>query len=153
MLNRRIFGTESLEPTVPPSGHALLPHIKGLTEALTRVLLKHDIKVCNRPLKSLQHAFPSVKHRPPPEEQTTVVYKTPYKDCSWNYIGETGRSLKTMKAEHTQNVKHSNVAKHAWSLDMAIHLTLMRHAEVIDKGNFRTRKTLESWHNGLVRSS
>ena len=80
------------EPTEPPSGHAVLPYIKGLTEPLTRVLRKHDIKVCNRPLKSLQHEFPSVKHRPPPEEQTNVVYKIPCKDCTWNYIGETGRS-------------------------------------------------------------
>ena len=26
---------ESLEPTEPPSGHAVLPYIKGLTEPLT----------------------------------------------------------------------------------------------------------------------
>ncbi len=37
--------------------------------------------------------------------------------------------------------KGSNVAKHAWSLDHAIDFDA---AEVIDKGNFRTRKTLES---------
>ncbi len=40
----------------------------------------------------------------------------------------------------------SNVAKHAWSLDHAIDFDA---AEVIDKGNFRTRKTLESWHTAL----
>ncbi len=69
---------------------------------------------------------------------------------SWNYIGEIGRSLKTRKAEHIRNVKHdkkgSNVAKHVWSLDHAIDFDA---AEVIDKGNFRTRKTLESWHTAL----
>ncbi len=51
---------------------------------------------------------------------------------------------------HIRNVKHdkkgSNVAKHAWSLDQAIDFDA---AEVIDKGNFRTRKTLESWHTAL----
>ncbi len=89
---------ECLEPTEPLSGHAVLPYIKGLTEPLTRVLRKHDIKVCNRPLKSLQHDFPSVKHRPPPEEQTNVEEVI---------------------------------------------------ADVIDKGNFQTRKTLESRHTAF----
>ncbi len=36
--------------------------------------------------------------------------------------------------------------KHAWSLDHAIDFDA---AEVIDKGNFRTRKTLECWHTAL----
>ena len=56
---------ESLEPTQPPSEHAVLPYIKCLTEPFTKVLRKHDIKVCNRPLQSLPHDFPSVKYRPP----------------------------------------------------------------------------------------
>ena len=49
-------------------------HIRGLTEPLTRTLQKYDITVCNKPLKTLQHEFPSPKHRPTIEEQTNVVY-------------------------------------------------------------------------------
>ena len=41
----------------------------------------------------------------------------------------------------------SNVAKHAWTYD---HRIDFENAEVIDKGNFRTRKTLESWHTALT---
>ena len=55
-----------------------------------------------------------------------MVYQIPCQDCSWSYIGETGRSLKTRKSEHVRNVKQnkkgSNVAKHAWTQDHVIHL-------------------------------
>ncbi len=58
--------------------------------------------------------------------------------------------LYTCHVLHFEYVKYdkkgSNVAKHAWSLDHAIDFDV---AEVIDKGNFRTCKTLESWHTAL----
>ncbi len=66
-----------------------------------------------------------------------MIIKIPSKDCSWNYIGETARSLKTRKAEHVRNVEHdkkgSNVAKHSWLLNHAIDFDV---AELIDEGNF-----------------
>ena len=72
---------------------ASLPYIKGVTEPLTRVLKKHDITVVNKPLITLQQQFPAPKFRPSLESQTNVVYKIPCGDCSWCYIGETGRAF------------------------------------------------------------
>ncbi|CAB4013412.1 Hypothetical predicted protein, partial [Paramuricea clavata] len=94
-----------VDPSETYNGHATLPYIKGVTEPLSRTLRKHNIKVHNKPLRTLQREFPSVKHRPPTEEQTNVIYKIPCKDCPWNYIGETGRSLKTRKSEHFTFIK------------------------------------------------
>ena len=37
----------------------------------------------------------------------------------------------------------SNIANHAWKNDHSIDFN---NACVIDKGNYRVRKTLESWH-------
>ena len=37
----------------------------------------------------------------------------------------------------------SNIANHAWSNDRNINF---EESNIIDKGNYRTRKTLESWH-------
>ena len=75
----------------------------------------------------------------PTEEKNNVIYKIPCKDCVWNYIGETGRSLKTREAEHIRNVKKhnsgSNIAKHAWDNDHVIDFDC---AKVIDIGNFRS---------------
>jgi len=78
--------------------------------------------------------------------QTNVVYKIPCSDCSWNYIGETGRCFQTRKEEHKRNLKNyakgSNIASHALSNNRLIDF---ENAHVIDKGNYRVRKTLESW--------
>ena len=124
-----------------------VPYISGLTEPLTRLLRKNDIRVVNKPLKTLQQEFPSPKFRQPSDLQCNVVYKIPCKDCSWNYIGETGRCFQTRKKEHKRNLKNfssgSNVANHAWKNNHCIDFD---NACVIDKGDYRVRKTLECWH-------
>ena len=80
-----------------------------------------------------------------------VVHKIPCGCCSWNYIGETGRSLPGNKKEHIRNVKTaakgSRISNHTWS-----HNTSLTHnnASSIDKGNFRNRKFLESWHTSIT---
>ena len=55
---------ESTERTPQHNGYAVLPYINGVTEPLQRTLSKYDIKVFTKPMKTLQHEFPSVKHRP-----------------------------------------------------------------------------------------
>ena len=72
-------------------------------------------------------------------------------DCTWNYIGETGRCLHNRKKEHIRNTKvfksGSNVASHAW---LEGHTIDFENARVIDRGNSRVRKTLESWHTAVT---
>ena len=72
--------------------------------------------------------------------QCNVVYKIPCNDCPWNYIGETGRCFQTRKKEHQRNLKNYS---NAWQNNHSIDFD---NACVIDKGNYRVRKTLESWH-------
>ena len=126
---------------------AFLPYVRGVTEPVTRLLRKNGINVVTRPHKTLQQEFPSPKFRPPIELQTNVVYKIPCADCSWSYIGETGMCFSRRKKEHIRNVKlcktASNIAAHAWRNN---HSVDFNNARVTDKGNFRIRKTLESWH-------
>ena len=134
-LVREFFA--SVDPPTTSSGYAVLPHIKGLTEPLTRVLRKyHDIKVSNKPVRTLQQDFPSPKDRPKIEKQTNVVYKISCKDCSWSYVGETGRCFETRKHEHIRNVKQntagSNIAKHSRANDHTINF---EDGQVIDVGN------------------
>ena len=145
---------EQVDLSEPCTGYATLPYIKGITEPLSRTLRKHNIKVYNKPLRTLQREFPTAKHKPPIEEQTNVFYKIPCKDCSWNYIGKTSRSLKARKSEHVRNVKQhkdgSNIAKHSWHHD---HIINFDNAKVIDKGKFRSRLTLESWHTAKDKNA
>ena len=86
-----------VEPSDTYQGCACLPYISGLTEPLTRLLRNHEIRVANKPFKTLQQEFPSPKYRQPSDLQCDVVYKIPCKDCSWNYIGETGNASKPVK--------------------------------------------------------
>ena len=70
-------------------------------------------------------------------------------NCSWCYIGETGRAFNTRKKEHLRNTKTAakgsigGIANHAWSNSRAI---AFENALIIDKDTLRTRKTLEVWH-------
>ena len=135
------------DPSDTSLGFACLPYISGLTEPLTRLLRKNDIRVVSKPAKTLQQEFPSPKFRQPLDLQCNVVYKIPCSDCCWSYVGETGRCFKTRRKEHQRNLKNytsgSNIANHAWENNHAIDF---EGATVIDKGNYRVRKTLESWH-------
>ena len=76
-----------------------------------------------------------------------LVYKIPCTNWSWCYIEETSRAFNIQKKEHLRNTKivanGSRIAYHAWSSNHAIDF---ENASIIDKGTFRTRKTLEVWH-------
>ena len=125
--------------------------IKGVTEPLTRILNNNGIRATTRPVKILQQEFASPKSRPPSDRQRNVVYKIPCSDCTWNYIGETGRCLHTREKEHIRNTKvfknGSNIVSRAW---LEGHTIDFENAHVIDRGNSRVRKTLESWHTAIT---
>ena len=77
------------------------------------------------------------------QNETEGVWK--HEKSKWSYIGETGRCFETRKKEHIRNVKQkiagSNIASHSWIND---HIINFEDGQVIDKGNYRTRKTLQS---------
>ena len=140
-------------PPEHPSSFALLPFINGIiTQPLTRLLHIHDIQVTNKPFKHLQQELPSPKLRPPIEHQPNMLYKIPCVGCDWCYVGETGRCFETRNKEHIRNVKTcasgSNIAKHAWTFG---HCFDFDNSQVIEKGSFRVRKTLESWHTSAIK--
>ena len=136
------------------SNYAVLPYTNGISQPLTRLLKKHDMRVVSKPFKTLQQEFPSPKSRPPIDLQPNVVYKISCADCPWSYVGETGRFFETRKTEHMRNVKSytrgSNIAKHAWSSNHSIDF---ENSQVIDKGSSRTRKTLKSWHTASITNT
>ena len=129
------------EPTEPRKSFASLPYIKGVTEPLTRVLEKHNVTAVNKPFTTLQQQFPAPKFRPLMESQTNVMYKIPCANCSWCYIGETGRAFNTQKKEHLRNTKisakGSRIANHAWSNNHAIDF---ENASIIDKCTLEPEK-------------
>ena len=140
-----------VDPTMSHNSFASLPYIKGFNEPLTRVLKKHEITVVNKPLKMLQQGFSIPKSQPPLTLQPDIVYKIPCGNCSWSYIGETGRSFAKRKKEHIRNVKTaakgSRIANHAWSHD---HVIDFNNTSIIDKVSSCIRKFLESWYTTIT---
>jgi len=57
------------------SKYAVLPYINGISQPLTRLLKKHDIRVVSKAFKTLQQESPSPKSRPHIDLQPNVVYK------------------------------------------------------------------------------
>ena len=128
-------------PQENPNSFAVLPFINGVTQPLTRILRRHEIQVVNKPFKTLQQEFPSLKFRPSIEHQP--IYKIPCADCDWCYVGETGRCFETRIRKVKTCANASKIAKHARSFD---HRVDFDNSSVIDKGSFPIRKTLEAWH-------
>ena len=62
--------------------------------------------------------------------------------------------MEIAKKEHVRNVKtyanSSNLASHSWKNGHKINF---EGGEIIDKGNYRVRKTLESWHTETTKDA
>ena len=144
---------EKVDPK-PNINYAVLPYIKGLTEPLKRILNSYDIRVTSRPVSAPQQLFPSVKDRPPLDDQTSVICEINYTDCSWGYIGETGRAFNTRRKEHRRNVANykagSTFAKHAWDND---HHICFGYAKILEKWLYRHRAVLESWYTVVTEAT
>ena len=65
-----------------------------------------------------------------------------------------GRCLKQEKNQPirniTQNTAGSNIARHSWDND---HTIKFGDRQVIDRGNYRTTKKLESWQTAITAKS
>ena len=131
---------------------AILSFINGVTESLTRILRRQDIQVVNKPFKTLQQEFRSPKFRPSIGHQLNVIYKIPYDDCDSCYVREISRCFETRRKEQIWNIKicanGSNIAKHEWSFDQRIDFD---NSSVMDKGSFRSRKTLKASHTFVTK--
>ena len=99
----RVF-FESVEPSTKE--YAVLPYIR---EPLKRLLKHYDIKVISKPLRTLNQMLPSPKDRPSEEKQTN---ERDLSNCTWKYIGETGRSLETRKKRQNilETLKNAKLA-------------------------------------------
>ena len=112
------------------------------------VLKTHDVTVVNKPFTTLQQQFPAPKFRPSMESQSNSVYKIPCTNCSWCYIGETGRAFNTRKKEHLRNTKTeakgARITNHAWSNN---HATDFENASIIiDKPEKHWKRGIPEWH-------
>ena len=97
--------TATEEPAPEIKSTAVLPYVKGLSEALRRCLQQQGIRTVFRSDTTLRSHLVRPKDTVDPAKQDGVVYKIPC-ECGKVYIGETGRSIHERIKEHDRDIQH-----------------------------------------------
>ncbi|KAL1130331.1 hypothetical protein AAG570_013269 [Ranatra chinensis] len=99
---------------LPTMRTAFLPYVKGTTDRIKRVLMKHNIKTTFNTATTTRSLLGSVKD--PLPMKTSGVYEIP-RCCGETYIGQTGRLISTRIQEHIRATKNNDmksaVAEHS----------------------------------------
>ena len=98
--------TATKEPAPEIKSTAVLPYVKGLSEALRRCLQQQGIRTVFRSDTTLRSHLVRPKDTVDPAKQGGVVYKIPC-ECGKVYIGETGRSMHERIKEHDRDIRHT----------------------------------------------
>ena len=86
-------------------GLAVIPYVKGTSEALSRIFQKYRIQTAMRPHMTLRKFLVHPKDKRHLKDKSGVVYRIPCKNCDQAYIGETARNLGYRLVEHEKDVK------------------------------------------------
>ncbi|BHF71354.1 hypothetical protein SprV_0401441200 [Sparganum proliferum] len=127
-----------------------LPYVKNVSEAVGRLLAPLGFGVAHRPEAIIRRLIMKPKDPLPRLETSGVVYRIWCSCGQSNYVGETGRQLRTRMAEHAAAVRRNDA-----SSQVAAHSTRSGHtfkfdeAEILARGDNRvSRELLESWFTG-----
>ncbi|BHF73512.1 hypothetical protein SprV_0401659300 [Sparganum proliferum] len=127
-----------------------LPYIKNVSEAVGRLLALLGVGIAHRPEATVRRLVMKPKDPLPRQETSGVVYRIWCSCGESNYVGETGRQLRTRMAEHAAAVRRNDA-----SSQVAAHSTRPGHtfkfdeAEILARGDNRvSRELLESWFTG-----
>ena len=92
-------------------GTVTLPYFQDLTEILSHIIKKQNIRVYTKPFQTIKQILPNLKDSIEPKQQPGVIYEIPCLDCVGIYIFETGRAFLTRCKEHMQDVNSKNLAR------------------------------------------
>lgn len=119
---QRLYNNTQTQPNNPNKNehHLTLPYINILSENLTTMFQKHNIKTCHKSYNLLQRNFTPLKTQTHQNKKTHIIYEIPCNDCSGVYIGQTSQYLsnrlnghkfdkknKTALSNHEKSTKHS----------------------------------------------
>ena len=92
----------ALDEREPATGFAVIPYIQGVMEPIKRILNSHNVKVAQKPFRTLGHIFVKPKDPATKEQRTDAIYSVPCNDCE--YIGQTKGQFGTRLKEHQKAV-------------------------------------------------
>ena len=123
-------------------------HVQGVFDKI-RVLNEVGVKVAMKPHLTIRKLLPSLKEPLDNSEKSCLVYQVPCLDCSFVYIGQTKRDLKSRLDEHKRAIKNqcpdlSALCEHSITMD---HILSWTEAKIqkLETG-YRKQLSFESWH-------
>ena len=131
-----------------PSNHIVIPYIKGVSEKISRILQRENIRVSFQPVRTLQQEFPKPKDKLDSNNTRNIVYRINCSACDFSYYGQTNRALKIRIKEHERAVQHrdknSKIAQHVEKCDHRMDFENVRIVSRVK--NYRERLFLEAWY-------
>ena len=102
-----------------------------------------------KPIRTIGNILTSPKDPITEDEKSQLIYKIPCNNCSFVYIGQTKRDLKSRISEHKRAVKNQEPEKsalchHLMSSDHNINWNEASILKYVN--NYRKRLTAESWY-------
>nr|VZH93129.1 unnamed protein product [Spirometra erinaceieuropaei] len=149
-VNRCLRKRDERQNRADPKFWRAIPYIKNVSEAVSRLLAPLGVGVAHRPEATMRRQVMRPKDPLPRQETSGVVYRIWCGCGQSNYVGETGRLLRTRIAEHVAAVRRNDA-----NSQVAAHSTRPGHtfkfdeAEILARGDNRvSREFLESWFTG-----
>ncbi|BHF83043.1 hypothetical protein SprV_0802618400 [Sparganum proliferum] len=149
-VNRCMRKRDERQNRADPKFWRAIPYIKKVSEAVSRLLAPLGVGVAHRPEATMRRQVMRPKDPLPWQETSRVVYRIWCSCGQSNYVGETGRLLRTRIAEHVAAVRRNDA-----NSQVAAHSTRPGHtfkfdeAEILARGDNRvSRELLKSWFTG-----
>ncbi|BHF74313.1 hypothetical protein SprV_0501739800 [Sparganum proliferum] len=149
-VNRCMRKRDERQNRADPKFWRAIPYIKNVSEAVNRLLAPLGVGVAHRPEATMRRQVMRSKDPLSRQEAHGVVYRIWCSCGQSNYVGETGRLLRTRIAEQVAAVRRNDA-----NSQVAAHSTRPGHtfkfdeAEILARGDNRvSRELLESWFTG-----
>ena len=98
--------TDRSLPTHSFESFTSIPYIQSVSDKIQRILNEVGVKVVMKPHLTIRKLLPSLKNPLDNSEKFCLVYQVPCRDCSFVYIGQTKRDLKSRLDEHKRAIKN-----------------------------------------------
>ena len=151
---RRVYHTRNRRDAAPEPKRrrCFLPYVPGLSDKIRHILGRFDISTTCKPPLTLGGLL--LKKRPVKAQLYGLVYRIPCADCSWSYVGETGRTLKERVTEHKRAVRNWNTnSEIVHHLRDTGHCMDWSNTTILDREKFYCKRIFkESWWSSVFSS-
>ena len=141
--------TDRSLPTHSFESFTSIPYIYSVSNKMQRVLNEVRVNVAMKPHLTTRKLLPSLKDPSDNSEKSCLVYQVRCRDCSFVYIEQTKRDLKSRLDEHKRGIKNqcpdlSALCEHSITMH---HIISWIEAKILElETDYQKRLSFKSWH-------